>query len=104
MKNIQIGLLFVSLLMLCACNPKVTRNIVSNEYASKLDADQHVYVLEIVEQVPENAKYIGELKFGDTGFSTNCDYNKVISDARIECRKVGANIIKKVKERRANLM
>lgn len=38
--------------------------------------------------------FLGEVKIGDTGFSTNCDYETVIDAAKLEARKVGGNAIK----------
>lgn len=40
-----------------------------------------------------NSILVGTLKVGDTGFTTDCGYNKIIHDAKIQARKFGGNIV-----------
>jgi len=37
---------------------------------------------------------LGKIKIGDTGFSTDCSYEKAIEIAELEARKVGGNAVK----------
>jgi len=39
------------------------------------------------EKEPDNAEFLGHVKIGDTGFSTNCSYATIIDDAKLEARK-----------------
>jgi len=43
---------------------------------------------------PKESECIGQVKIGDTGFSTNCSYEIAIESAKLEARKVGGNAIK----------
>jgi hypothetical protein len=56
-----------------------------------------VTFLDLQNKVPENAKNIGNALFGDSGFSTNCDFNTNLISARKLARVNGANIVKVVK-------
>jgi hypothetical protein len=60
----------------------------------KLSIDEKVALLDIDNNVPENVLKIGELRFQDSGFSTDCSFNSVKVQARMEARKSGANIVK----------
>ncbi len=44
--------------------------------------------------MPESAKNIGNAKFGDSGFSIDCNFNSILIEARQIARKNGANIVK----------
>lgn len=75
-----------------ACGPKVNTTFTKN-YAP-LDYREEVLVLDVQAPIPDNADNLGTIKIGDTGFSTDCDWNAVIEKAKLEARKVGGNIIK----------
>jgi hypothetical protein len=87
-------------LLLAACSPSITRTI-SKSYAP-LDYREEVLVLDLQTPVPAGADAMGSIKFGDTGFSTNCDWETVIEAAKAEARKVGGNAIKITKHRPPN--
>jgi len=85
----------VILSILCiatACSPKVSKNI-TQSYAP-LDYKEDVVVLDLQTPIPDGADHIGTIKIGDSGFSTDCDWNTVIETAKVEARKVGGNAIK----------
>ena len=84
-------ILLTILSVIISCSPKIRSSITDSSFVA-LDETTEVIILDNKE-VPENSKYIGDLKIGDTGFSTDCSYNKVISDAKIEARKSGGNLI-----------
>ncbi len=93
MKAIQKSLFFFTILFLVySCSPKVTKSL-SKSY-TPLDYNQEVKLLELEDEVPTNFELLGEIKIGDTGFTTKCDYNTVIEEAKLEARKVGGNIVK----------
>ena len=56
--------------------------------------ENKVAFLDFENKVPENLKKIVVAKFGDTGFSTDCDLNTLLIKARNLARKNGANIVK----------
>ena len=78
--------------IICSCNHKVSTSIVKKH--PTLDYKTEVLVLDLTEKIPENAEVIGEVKLGDTGFSTKCNYELAIEKAKLEARKFGGNVIK----------
>jgi len=92
MKKIH-GLLIISALILfSSCNPKISTSI-SRTYPP-LDYKQEVVVIGLSESEPDKAEVLGQVKIGDTGFSTNCGFDVVIEKAKLEARKTGGNAIK----------
>lgn len=84
---------FVGLLIfLYSCSPKINSTIINSGYSS-LDPEIDVIVLQSGETPPKDSEYIGDLKIGDSGFSTDCGYDRVIHDAKNTCRKNGANFL-----------
>ena len=79
-------------MFISSCNPKITRNI-TNAYPA-LDNMQEVIVFDMEHTAPQEAEILGEVKIGDTGFTTNCSYEVVMNIAKQEARKVGGNGIK----------
>ena len=77
-----------------SCAPKI-RTTVSNSTYKKLDSQTEVIVIN-ESVVPENSKYIGDLKIGDSGFTTDCGYEKIMNDAKAEAKSLGGNIIQVV--------
>lgn len=97
MKKIH-GLLIISALILfSSCNPKISTSI-SRAY-SPLDYKQEVVVIGLDQTEPDNAEVLGQVKIGDTGFSTKCDYDIVVDNAKLEARKAGGNAIKIIEHR-----
>lgn len=89
----QISIVFIAIaLSLSACSPKV-RTTVTKHYPT-LDYREVVKVLGIQDSVPSGAEILGIVKIGDTGFSTNCGWDVVIYNAKLEARKIGGNAIK----------
>jgi hypothetical protein len=84
-------LVFLSL-TLFSCGPKITSSF---EAAGKaLTIEDKVAFLDIQHKVPEGAKKIGDARFQDSGFSTDCDFNSNLIKARKMAREKGANIVK----------
>lgn len=92
MKKLQGLLIIVILLLLSSCNPQITTHI-STTYPP-LNYKQKVIVIELDQLEPDNAEVLGQIKIGDTGFTTNCSYSIVIDKAKLEARKAGGNAIK----------
>lgn len=77
---------------LYSCSPKITTTIAAK--LPPIEYDQDVIIIGIHQIAPENSIVIGEVKIGDTGFSTDCDYTTVTELAKLEARKAGGNAIK----------
>jgi hypothetical protein len=78
--------------LLVSCGASIQSNL--TEQLKPLSMDNKVAFLDLQHTIPENAKKIGEAKFGDSGFSTNCDFNTNLINARKLARSNGANIVK----------
>jgi len=78
--------------LLHSCSPKVSSNLENKNY-SAIETSSDIHVIQVDGELPENSKFIGSLKIGDTGFSNNCGYEKVISEAKKTARASGSNII-----------
>ncbi len=91
MKKNIILILLISII-LQSCSPKI-RTQLSSEVTKPLDSETEILIIKQDEKVPVNSKFIGDLKIGDSGFSTDCGYTKVINDAKATAKKSGANLI-----------
>jgi hypothetical protein len=56
-------------------------------------AGQEVKIYYLQSELPENALKIGRIDVGDSGFTTNCNYDAMLNVLLQEARKVGANAI-----------
>jgi hypothetical protein len=92
MKKIHLLFVLAAILFLASCSAKLTSSM-QKTYAP-LDYEQEVRIFELNETAPANAEKLGTIKVGDSGFSTNCDYNFVLEKATLEARKSGGNAIK----------
>ncbi|WP_396179317.1 hypothetical protein [Flavobacterium sp.] len=89
MKNL--ALLF-SALIIVSCATSVKSKLAKTNY-QRLDPGRAVIVLNIEDQVPSDSEFIGDVKIGDSGFTKDCGYNEVVSDAVSAARSAGANIV-----------
>ena len=86
-----------------ACSPKVRSNLTNTSF-QPLTSKEKVILLSESETVPENSNFVGDIRIGDTGFSTDCGYQTVIDNAREVAQRSGANIIKLTKVRKPNFI
>ena len=101
MKTQKYLLILVALFLATACSPKVSKTI-TKSYAP-LDYKEDVLVLDLQTPAPIGSDEMGTIKIGDTGFTTDCDWNTVIETAKTEARKVGGNAIKITKYKPPNM-
>ena len=101
MKRLSIFLVGCTILI-GSCAPKISTTISKNY--SALDYREEVRVLGLIDPVPTSSEELGIVKIGDTGFSTNCDWDVVIEKAKIEARKVGGNAIKIIEHTPPSIM
>ncbi|HEU4790786.1 MAG TPA: hypothetical protein VFS71_13960 [Flavobacterium sp.] len=85
-------LLFSLLILFAACGTSVSTKLANKNY-QKLNDENQIIVLEKTDVLPGNSEFIGDVKIGDSGFTTDCGYNKVISDVTTAARNAGGNII-----------
>jgi hypothetical protein len=90
------------ILFLTSCSPKLTSTMLKSY--PPLNYQKEVRVFTINEPVPSSAERLGTIKIGDSGFSINCNYAKVIEIAKDEARKVGGNVIKITQHRVPDLV
>lgn len=86
----------ISTFLLVSCGASITSSF--TEQLKPLTIENKVAFLGLEHKLPENAKKIGEAKFGDSGFSTDCNFNTNLISARKLARANGANIVKVVKK------
>lgn len=85
-------LLYVGI-VLVGCSPKITSSLTSARIPLAKDAE--VLVLELSAPMPENAEVLGQIKIGDTGFTTkNGSYSAVLNMAKEQARQAGGNVVK----------
>ncbi len=102
MKSIHGLMLFVLLAVFSACSPTVSTTI--NKSYPELEYAQDVLVIGLDQEDPENAEVLGQVKIGDSGFSTNCNYDVVLGKAKLEARKIGGNAIRIVEHKSPSAM
>lgn len=85
-----------------SCAPRVTTTI-SKSY-SPVDYREDIRVLGLQDPLPTKFDVLGTVKIGDTGFSTNCGWDVVVENAKMEARKAGGNAIKIVQHTPPSIM
>lgn len=88
--------------LLISCGASMKSNFTSQ--LKPLTIEDKVAFLDIQNSVPENAKLLGNAKFGDSGFSTDCDFNTNLISARKLARTNGANIVKIIEKKEPSLL
>ena len=92
MKNYYFLLLFgVFLGVSCESSKKISVVSVS----TPLSIDAVVDVIGIGQKVPNDAKLLGQIKFGDSGMTSTkiCTYARVLEDAQKNARVLGGNLL-----------
>lgn len=85
-------LLLISYTLIIGCGPKVKTALSETSFPA-LDSKNNVFLLFEDEKVPQSTTYVGDIKIGDSGFSTNCEYDVIIDRVKTIARKSGANLI-----------
>ena len=98
MKKTTIYFLLIigSIFIFCSCGPKISKTLTTNY--SALDYREKVVILGLSDEMPQG-EILGEVKSGDTGFSTKCSYERVLSRLEDEARKAGGNVLKITKHK-----
>ncbi|MFL0083035.1 hypothetical protein V2647_03815 [Tenacibaculum maritimum] len=94
-------LLLIAVIGIASCSPKITSSFTNRQ--PKISIDEKVALLDIKHELPKNLIKVGEVRFQDSGFSTDCSFNSLMNKARVEARENGANIVKVVDKKKPNL-
>jgi hypothetical protein len=81
--------------VLFGCAPAVKSTFVDTSNLLLLVDD--VAILDLYHQIPSTAVRIGQAKYGDTGFTDNCDCDSNFERAKVLAKKMKCNIVKVVK-------
>ncbi|MCL9809784.1 hypothetical protein [Flavobacterium luminosum] len=92
----KLTLLFTASILL-SCGASINSNFQTQN--KPLTIEDKVAFLDVQHKVPETAIKLGDGKFGDTGFSTDCDFNSNLVKARKLARQNGANIVKLIEKK-----
>jgi hypothetical protein len=101
MKTLNVSLILSILIAFSSCSPRISTSL-SKSYPP-LDYKQEVFVFGVNDDAPSHSEVLGQVKVGDSGFSTKCNYEVVMDQAKLEARKVGGNAIKIIKHKKPNL-
>ncbi|WP_437439823.1 hypothetical protein [Eudoraea algarum] len=83
------------------CGPKISSNLINPQL--KLSVEEKVALLDVHHELPNNIIKVGDLRFQDSGFSTDCSFNSLMTRVRNEARKNGANIAKVIDKKTPDL-
>lgn len=97
MKNLLFAIICCFLAVSCGSAKKTSVLFVS----TPLPSDAPVEIIGIGQKVKENAKLIGQISIGESGMTAtkNCTYDKVIEQAQIQARAIGANLLQITKHK-----
>jgi len=86
-------LLLFAVVLAFGCASSVSKKLVGTNRQA-LPNGIPVLVLNENDPAPTDVELVGEIKIGDSGFSTGCQYEQVIERAKTTAREAGANLIK----------
>ncbi|WP_117883471.1 hypothetical protein [Aureibaculum luteum] len=101
MRKMNKILILITVIGITSCSPKISSNFTNPQ--SKLSINEKVALLDIEHILPKNIVKVGELRFQDSGFTTDCSFNSLMNQARNEARINGANIVKVIDKKKPNL-
>ena len=90
------------LIITISCGPRFKSTITSKQ--QPLSENDIVLVLQKDGPFDEEGIEIGTMKAGDSGFSSNCSYNEVIGTLTKTAKLNGANIVKIIEHKTADLI
>lgn len=88
--------------VLVSCSPKISSGFEGKKQA--LTIEDKVALLDLYHKVPEGSQKLGNAKFTDTGFTTDCGFDDNLIKARKLARENGANIVKVVEKKIPDLL
>jgi len=89
----RLWLALLVLLPLCACTPQMEVQVVRYPEADRADAEPSCpKVIEDGARIPSGCIDVGDVYVGDTGFSTRCHRERVLSEVHSAGCQVRANL------------
>ena len=101
MKRIPTLVCMITLVLMVGCSPKITSNFINTQ--PELAIDEKVALLDLDHALPDSVVKVGDLRYQDSMFSTDCGFNSLMNQARMEARKNGANIVKVIDKKKPDL-
>lgn len=92
-------LLLTQVIVLFSCSPRIKTFVENQNQKQKLDPNSKIYVIALNEELKITAKKIANLEIGETGFTSKCDYEDVIKQAKLKAKEFGANVVKVTKHK-----
>ena len=92
MKEKFILIVFIFVIILSACSPRISKQLYKS--LPPLDLTNDVKVLSLTDSIPVISAQLGTIKVEDSGMTTKCKYEDFIEVAKNEARKAGGNAIK----------
>lgn len=92
MRHFSFSLLIIAAgatLLATSCSPSVYTSI-QKSYPARIEGSP-VLVYDIADSLPQPAEILGSVTISDTGFSINCNYEKVMQRAKDETNRIGGN-------------
>lgn len=102
MKTTNLLLILLLPIFLGSCAPKVITRI-ERSYSPRVTPEK-VHLYEVGQTVPESAELIGNVKVVDSGASTKCNYDQVVSLAKQETAKAGGNALALTDHRKPSIL
>ncbi len=94
---------FVALtLLFSSCQTSKTIGVVN--FATPQPKDTKVEIFGMGQKLPEGLKLLGQIKIGDSGLTTNCGYDTVISQAQDAARTMGGNVLQITWHKEPNIL
>ena len=78
----------VAVLTLSACSPRVMTEVTTHYLSRSVD---EVTVFDVGDTVPNNSMALGRVAVLDRGFTTNCEYDRMLSLAKEKTAETGGN-------------
>ncbi|RVU90781.1 hypothetical protein EH230_07655 [Flavobacterium columnare] len=96
-------LFLLTVFIISSCSTSISTKLTNKSY-QKLNDNSQVIVLKGEDILPNNSEFIGDVKIGDTGFTTDCGYDKVITDAKNAAKNAGGNMIQLIEVKKPNVL
>jgi len=84
--------LIVLFFLLSSCSPRISTKIYT--LGKRMNNFDQVILLSLEDLIPEGAVVIGLVKMNDNSSIFDCNYKRLMLDAKNEARKIGGNVIK----------
>lgn len=89
-------ILFILIVTLSSCGPKISRVIIDNSYTSK--KNEQIIVVEVDEELINDSNYLGKVEYGQRFFPKDCSFKEIRKKAILEAQSVGANVVRIIEE------